>query len=316
MQALREQFVWSEKYRPQTIADCILPESIKTMFQEFITKGEVPHLLLSGGPGVGKTTVAKALCDELGCDWIVINGSLDSGIDTLRTRIMNFASSVSMMGEGHKTKVVIIDEADYLNPTSTQPALRGFMQDYASNCRFIFTCNFKNKIIPPLHSRMVEIDFRLSKADKPAMAAQFMKRLMVILKEEGITYDKKVVIQLLTKRFPDYRKVLDDLQRYSTSGAIDDGILLDFQDISVGPLIEALKEKDFKKMRTWVVNNSDQDSATIFRKLYDTLVEDVKQVPQLVLLLADYQYKAAFSVDPEINMVACLLEIMAAVEFK
>lgn len=316
MDSLQEHFLWSEKYRPQKVDDCILPERLKQPFKDFVKKGEIPHLLLTGGAGVGKTTVAKALSDELECDWLCINASLESGIDVLRTRITSFASSVSMMGENNRTKVVIMDEADHLNPTSTQPAMRGFMQDYAANCRFIFTCNFENKIIAPLHSRMVKVDFKLAKADRPVMAGLFMKRLEQILKAENITYDKKVVAQLLTRHFPDYRRVLNDLQRYASSGTIDEGILLNFQDISIEPLIESLKEKDFKKMRAWVVNNSDQDTAVIFRKLYDTLTDQVKQVPQLILLLADYQYKSAFAVDQEINTVACLTEIMAAVEFK
>lgn len=316
MDSKREQFLWSEKYRPQTIADCILPARIKSRFQDFVEKGETPHLLLTGGPGVGKTTVAKALADELQCDWILINGSMESGIDKLRTDITDFASTVSIMGESNRTKVVIIDEADYLNPTSTQPALRGFMQDYAANCRFIFTCNFENKIIPPLHSRMTKVEFKLGKEDKQAMAEQFYKRACSILKAEKITFDKAVVAKLMAKHFPDYRKILDELQMYSSNGTIDEGILLNFRDISIEPLVKALREKDFTKMRKWVVDNNDQDTPTIFRKLYDTLLDQVKTVPQFVLLLADYGYKSAFCVDQEINLVACLTEIMSACEFK
>lgn len=318
MNSVKDQFLWSEKYRPQTIEDCILPDSIKKHFLEFVKQGEVPHLLLTGTSGVGKTTVAKALCDELKCDWITINGSLDNGIDVLRTRITNFATTVSMLAENNRTKVVIIDEADHLNPVSTQPAMRGFMQDYAANCRFIFTCNFENKILTSLHSRMVKVDFKLSKADKPLMAAQFMKRVEEILKTEKITFDKKVIAQLIMRHFPDYRRILNDLQRYASSGTIDEGILLNFQDVAIEPLIETLKTKEWKKMRVWVVNNIDQDASTIFRKLYETLLDKVQQahLPQLVLLLNDYQYKSAFGVDQEVNLVACLTEIMAAVEFK
>ena len=316
MESLEEHFLWSEKYRPQTIDACILPAKVKETFKKFVEQGEVPHLLLTGTAGTGKTTLAKALAEELGCDWIYINASIDNGIDVLRTKITAFASSVSMMGKNNKTKVVILDEADYLNQVSTQPALRGFMQDYAENCRFILTCNFESKILDPLKSRLVKVDFKLSKADKPVMATAFLKRVEEILKIEGFKYKKEVVVQLITKYFPDYRKTLNDLQRYAAAGIIDEGILTNFQDVALGPLKEALKDKDFKKMRSWVVNNADQDSATLFRKLYETLLDDVKQAPQLVLLLADYQYKSAFAVDQEINMVACLTEIMAAVEFK
>lgn len=313
----KEQFLWSERYRPRTIASCILPEDVKQRFQDFVDKGEIPHLLLTGTAGVGKTTVAKALCEELKCDYIVINGSLDNGIDVLRTRITNFASTVSLSSEA-TTKVVIIDEADYLNPTSTQPALRGFMQDYAQNCRFIFTCNFEKKIIPPLHSRTVKVDFKLEKSVKPEMAAQFMKRTETILKEEGIEYNKKAVAQLLTRHFPDFRKVLNDLQNYASSGVIDEGILLSSKQPLLTDLIDALRAKDFKKMRQWVVNNSDQDPPTLFRIIYDNMFEYVSSgsIPQLVMLLNDYQFKAVWVADQELNLVACFTECMAAVEMK
>jgi DNA polymerase III delta prime subunit len=270
-------------------------------------------MLLAGTAGTGKTTIARALCEELGCDYIIINGSEESGIDVLRTKIKDFASAVSLSG---KVKVVILDEADYLNPNSTQPALRGFIEEFSRNCRFIFTCNYKNKIILPLHSRTTVIDFKLNKADRPIMASRFMKRLKDILAEENVTYDMKVVVELLNKYFPDYRRVLNELQRYSSSGTIDAGILANFSDANMKELVSALREKDFKKMRSWVVNNMDNDPQALFRNLYDVLLVEVVQVPQLVLLIADYQYKAAFVADAEINLVACLTEIMAACEMK
>jgi DNA polymerase III delta prime subunit len=308
-----EQFLWVEKYRPRTIKDCILPDSMKLMFQEFVDQDNIPNMLLSGTAGTGKTTIARALCEELGCDYIIINGSEESGIDVLRTKIKDFASTVSLTG---KVKVVILDEADYLNPNSTQPALRGFIEEFSNNCRFIFTCNYKNRIIAPLHSRTTVVEFKIEKDDKPKVAAKFFKRLTDILAKENVEYDQRVVAEVLNKHFPDYRRVLNELQRYSSSGKIDAGLLVNVSDANMKELTSALKEKDFKKMRTWVVNNLDNDPAMIFRKLYDTLMTDVVQVPQLVLLLADYQYKAAFVADAEINLVACLTEIMAACEFK
>jgi DNA polymerase III delta prime subunit len=313
MQPNREQFLWVEKYRPRKIADCILPDTLKKTFQEFVDQDNIPNMLLSGTAGTGKTTIARALCEELGCDYIIINGSEESGIDVLRTKIKDFASTVSLAG---KVKVVILDEADYLNPNSTQPALRGFIEEFSKNCRFIFTCNYKNRIIPPLHSRTTVIDFKLSKDDKPVVASRFFKRLTEILEHENITFDKKVVAELLNKHFPDYRRVLNEIQRYSSSGTIDEGILVNISDANMKELINSLREKDFKKMRTWVVNNLDNDPNVLFRKLYDILLPEVVQVPQLVLLLADYQYKAAFVADAEINLVACLTEIMAACEMK
>jgi DNA polymerase III delta prime subunit len=313
MEANREQFLWVEKYRPRKISDCILPTDLLSMFQEFITQDSIPNMLLAGTAGTGKTTIARALCEELGCDYIIINGSEESGIDVLRTKIKDFASAVSLSG---KVKVVILDEADYLNPNSTQPALRGFIEEFSRNCRFIFTCNYKNKIILPLHSRTTVIDFKLNKADRPIMASRFMKRLKDILAEENVTYDMKVVVELLNKYFPDYRRVLNELQRYSSSGTIDAGILANFSDANMKELVSALREKDFKKMRSWVVNNMDNDPQALFRNLYDVLLVEVVQVPQLVLLIADYQYKAAFVADAEINLVACLTEIMAACEMK
>jgi DNA polymerase III delta prime subunit len=270
-------------------------------------------MLLCGGAGMGKTTVARALCEELETDYIIINGSEESGIDVLRTKIKQFASSVSFTG---KVKVVILDEADYLNPNSTQPALRAFIEEFSSHCRFILTCNFKNRVIPPLHSRTAVIEFKLPKADKPKIAAAFFKRVTEILAIEKIEADSKVVAKVIEKHFPDYRRVLNELQRYSSAGKIDEGIFVNLTEISFNELVSSLKDKDWKKMRTWVVNNIDNDPHTIFRKLYDSLCDDVVQVPQLVLLLADYQYKSAFCADQEINLVACLTEIMAAVEFK
>jgi DNA polymerase III delta prime subunit len=311
---IREQeFLWVEKYRPRTLADCILPADQKKIFQEMLSKGEIQNMLLCGGAGMGKTTIARALCEELQTDYIIINGSEESGIDVLRTKIKQFASTVSFSG---KPKVVILDEADYLNPNSTQPALRAFMEEFSSNCRFIFTCNFKNRIIPPLHSRTAVVEFKLPKAEKPKIAAAFFKRVLEILKHESVEADDKVIAKVIEKHFPDYRRILNELQRYSSSGSIDEGILVNMGEINMQELTAALKDKDWKKMRTWVVNNIDNDPQTLFRKFYDNMSENVVQVPQLVLLLADYQYKSAFCADQEINLVACLTEIMASVEFK
>jgi DNA polymerase III delta prime subunit len=278
-----------------------------------LLKNEIQNMLLCGGAGMGKTTVARALCEELETDYIIINGSEESGIDVLRTKIKQFASTVSFSG---KPKVVILDEADYLNPNSTQPALRAFMEEFSNNCRFILTCNFKNRIIPPLHSRTAVIEFKLPKTEKPKIAALFFKRVTEILSIESVTADSKVIAKVIEKHFPDYRRILNELQRYSASGNIDEGIFVSMGEVNMQDLIASLKEGDWKKMRTWVVNNIDNDPQTLFRKLYDTLCDNVVQVPQLVLLLADYQYKAAFCADQEINLVACLTEIMAAVEFK
>ncbi len=307
------QFLWVEKYRPKHIKDCILPESVKKQFQQFIAKKEIPNLLLSGTAGTGKTTLARALCEELGCDYIIINGS-DEGrqIDTLRTKIKQFASAVSFEG---KTKVVILDEADYLNRDSVQPALRAFIENFSENCRFIFTCNYSNRIIKPLHSRTTVIDFKIAPKDRPKMASKFLERMQYILTNENVDYSEKVLAELLMKYFPDYRRVLNELQRYSVSGIIDEGILSNFQEINAKNLIESLRDKDWKKMRQWVVNNVDTDPQMIFRQIYDILLPEVKGIPHLVLLIADYQYKAAFVADQEINLTACLTEIMANVEF-
>ena len=309
-----EHLLWVEKYRPSKVEDCILPDAIKTTFQEYVNRREIPNLLLSGSAGVGKTTIAKALCEEVGCDYIIINGSDESGIDVLRNKIKNYASSVSLMGG---RKVVIIDEADYLNPNSTQPAMRGAIEEFASNCSFIFTCNFKNRIIDPIHSRCTVIDFKIN-GQKAKMAAQFFKRVEWILEQEGVAYDKEVVAAIITKHFPDNRRVLNELQRYAVGGTIDKGILSSVADIQLADLLTALKWKDFAAARKWITNNLDNDPARIFRKLYDSLYEPLKpgSVPQLVLILAKYQYQAAFVADAEINLIACLTEIMVDCEFK
>jgi DNA polymerase III delta prime subunit len=309
-----EHLLWVEKYRPAKVEDCILPDAIKTTFQEYVNRKEIPNLLLSGTAGVGKTTIAKALCEEVGCDYIVINGSDESGIDVLRNKIKNYASSISLSGG---RKVVIIDEADYLNPNSTQPALRGAIEEFSSNCSFIFTCNFKNRIIDPIHSRCSVIDFKIN-GNKAKMAAQFFKRVEWILEQENIKYDKEVVAAVITKHFPDNRRILNELQRYSVSGVIDKGILSNVTDVQLDALVQGLKDKDFGSVRKWVTNNLDNDPTKIYRKLYDTLYEQLKAnaVPQLVLHLAKYQYQAAFVADHEINMVACLTEIMVDCEFK
>jgi DNA polymerase III delta prime subunit len=308
-----DQFLWVEKYRPKKISDCILSSELKTVFKQFIGDGQLQNMLFCGAAGVGKTTVARALCEELGLDYIVINGSEESGIDVLRTKIKQFASTVSFDGG---TKVVILDEADYLNPNSTQPALRGFIEEFSKNCRFIFTCNYKNRIIAPLHSRCTVIEFKIPKEEKLKIVVSFFKRITEILNNEQVTFDPKVVAKLVEKYFPDYRRCLNELQRYSVSGTIDEGILTSIADVNMNELVEALREKDWKRMRSWVVNNLDNESTTLFRKIYDTLITHTSQVPQLILIIADYQYKAAFVADQEINLAACLTEIMASVELK
>jgi len=310
---MNEHFLFVEKYRPRTINECILPEDQKQFFNQLVAKGEIQNMLLCGTAGTGKTTVARALCEELKTDYIIINGSEESGIDVLRTKIKSFASTVSFTGN---TKVVILDEADYLNPNSTQPALRGFIEEFASNCRFIFTCNFKNRIIPPLHSRCAVIEFKIPKGEKQKIASQFFDRVQDILHKEDITFDKKVLAKVVEKHFPDFRRTLNELQRYSQSGCIDEGILVNIGETNMKELVDAVKEKDWKKMRAWVVGNLDNDPVSLFRKIYDTFIPLTNQVPQLVLTIADYQYKSAFVSDQEINLVACLTEIMASVEIK
>ena len=307
--------LWVEEYRPQTIDDCILPASLKTLFQSFIDKGEISNMLFSGTPGVGKTTVAKALCEQMNCDWIMINGSEEGGIDVLRNKIKNFASTVSLSGG---KKVVILDEADYLNPQSTQPALRGFVEEFHKNCRFILTCNFKNRIIEPLHSRFSNIEFRINNKDKPKLASQLMDRAVYILKEQHIEYEDKALVGLITKHFPDFRKLINELQRYSVSGAIDAGVLVNISDENLKSLTGHLKAKEFGDMRKWVVNNLDNDPVKIFRKIYDSLNTTLQPetIPHAILIIADYQYKSAFVADQEINLVACLTELMSQVKFK
>ena len=311
-------FLWVEKYRPKKISDCILSDDLKDTFTEFLNKKEIPNLLLSGTAGTGKTTVARALCEEIGCDYIMINGS-DEGrhIDTLRTQIKNFASTVSLE-ESNKHKIVIIDEADYMNPDSVQPALRNFIETFHKNCRFIFTCNFKNKIIPALHSRCTVIDFRITNGQKVQTATALLERLMTILKEEHISADKKVVAELIQRHYPDFRRTINELQRYSVRGKIDCGILVSISEINNKELIKMLKEKRFGDMRKWVVQNLDKDPSSLFSNVYEVLYKhlDPKSVPQAVLTIADYQYKSAFVADQEINLVACLTEIMAQCKFK
>ena len=308
-------FLWVEKYRPQTIADCVLPKDLTKTFSEYVKSGELPNMLFTGTAGVGKTTVAKALCNQLDLDWIMVNGSEEGNIDTLRTKIKQFASTVSLQG-GYK--VVILDEADYLNPQSTQPALRGFIEEFANNCRFILTCNFKNRIIEPLHSRCSTYDFSIPNNEKPAIAGGMFKRVTNILTAEKIEYDEKVLAELVSKHFPDFRRIINELQRYGTSGKIDSGILLNLNDVSINNLMQSLKGKDFKGMRKWVVDNIDTEPHVIFRKIYDNMNEKVQpqSIPQLVLILADYQYKNAFVADHELNVVACMTEIMANIEWK
>ena len=307
------EFLWVEKYRPANIADCVLPDRIKQNFEEIVKQGEIPNMLLCGTAGTGKTTVAKALCNELGVDYILINGSDESGIDVLRTKIRDFASTVSFGGQ---TKVVILDEADYLNPNSTQPALRAFIEEFSANCRFIFTCNFKNRIIEPLHSRCAVIDFKLNKDEKQLIASKFMGRLKYVLDEENINYSEKVVAELLMKYFPDYRRTLNELQRYSKSGIIDEGILSNIAEVNIKGLVDSLKDKDFKKMRQWVANNADTDPQGLYRKIYDSLMDKVSNPAHLVLLVADYLYKSAFVADQEINLTACLVDVMANLDIK
>jgi DNA polymerase III delta prime subunit len=308
-----EHLLWTEKYRPKKIEDCILPERLKKPFQEYVNQSNIPNLLLAGGAGVGKTTVAKAMCEEIGCDYMVINGSDESGIDTFRTKIKNYASSMSLSGG---RKVIIIDEADYLNPNSTQPALRNAIEEFAVNCSFIFTCNYKTRIIEPLHSRCAVIDFGLKNDEKASMAAQFFKRLQGVLEIEKVEFDDKVIAELVKKHFPDFRRVLNELQRYSQFGKIDTGVLAQIGNIQIDEIVTHIKSKDFGAIRKWVATN-DLDTNTVFRQLYDSLYDIMKpqSIPQAVLIIADYQYKNAFVADPEINLVACLTELMANCEY-
>ena len=308
-----EHLLWTEKYRPRTIEDCILPERLKKPFQEYVNQKQIPNLLLTGGAGVGKTTVAKAMCNETGCDFMIINGSDESGIDTFRTKIKNYASSMSLTGG---RKVIIIDEADYLNPNSTQPALRNAIEEFAGNCSFIFTCNYKNRIIEPLHSRCAVIDFGLKNGEKAKMASAFFKRIQSVLQSESVEYEDKVIAELIKKHFPDFRRIINELQRYSQFGKIDTGILAQIGDITIDEIVKFIRNKDFTAIRKWVATH-EIDSNTLYRKIYDAMYDVMKpqSIPQAVLILADYQYKAAFVADQEINTVACLTEIMVNCEF-
>ena len=308
-----DDILWCEKYRPRTIEECILPERLKKPFLEYVKEKKIPNLLLAGSAGVGKTTVAKALCNEVGCDNMMINGSDESGIDTFRTKIKGYASSLSFVGG---RKVIIIDEADYLNPNSTQPALRNAIEEFSNNCSFIFTCNFKNRIIEPLHSRCAVIDFTLNKNEKKQMASAFFKRIQMILDKEGVEYDSAVLAEIIKKHFPDFRRVINELQRYSQFGKIDVGILAQVKNFSLNELIVFLREKDFSNARKWVAS-CDADPSVIFKEIYNNLYENIQKIsiPKAVLILADYQYKAAFVVDHEINLMACLTELMLECEF-
>lgn len=310
-----EHFLWVEKYRPRTIAATVLPTSLKKVFQQFVDQDNIPNLLLCGKAGVGKTTVARAMLEQLGCDYIIINGSMNGNIDTLRVEIKNFASTVSFSGG---RKYVILDEADYLNANSTQPALRNFMEEFSKNCGFILTCNFRNKIIDPLQSRCSVIDFNIPKEERTKIAGSFYKLACNILEQENVEYEPAVVAEVIKKHFPDWRRVLNELQRYSATGKIDSGILTNLKQESLKSVIKDMKEKNFTSVRRWVGENSDLDPATFYRELYDTAYDflEVKSVPQLVLILADYQYKSAFVADQEINTAACLTEIMVECTFK
>jgi len=310
-----DTFLWVEQYRPEAVDNCILPQSLKNTFKEFVEQGNIPNVILSGGPGIGKTTIAKAVLDEIGATYMMINGSEESGIDVLRTKIKNFASTVSLEGG---RKYLILDEADYLNPQSTQPALRGFMEEFHKNCGFILTCNYKNRLIEPLHSRCSVVDFTIPKSEKQNLASEFMLRVEGILVLENISYEKKVLAEVIQRHFPDWRRILNELQRYSVSGRIDAGILVDMAEINIKELMKFMKEKEFTNVRKWVVNNLDMDHVRLFRSIYDSLYVfvDPSCIPHVVCVLAEYQYKAAFSADQEINLLACLTEIMARAKFK
>jgi DNA polymerase III delta prime subunit len=312
----REQYLWVEKYRPQTIDDCILPDGLKNTFKEFIESGELPNFLFCGSAGTGKTTAAKALCNEVGAEYILINGS-DEGrkIDTLRTTITSFAAAVSLDA---RKRVVIIDEADYMNADSVQPALRSFIEEFSANCRFIFTCNFKNRIIEPLHSRCAVVEFKIDPKEKQEIAGRFYKRVVNILAQEGVTFDQKVVAELIMKHFPDYRRILNELQRYSVSGIIDAAILSSVSEESFKDLINNLKGMNFNEVRKWIARNSDMDTAALFDQLYNTATEylEPKSIPQLVVILADYQYKSAFVANQELNSMAAMTELMTSCKFK
>lgn len=306
-------FLWCEKFRPKTISETILPDDLKQTFQQFVDQENIPNLLLTGGPGIGKTTVARAMCEQLNVDYIVINGSMNGNIDTLRTEIKDFASTISFTGG---RKYVILDEADYLNPQSTQPALRNFMEEFSKNCGFILTCNFKNRIIDPLHSRCSVVEFKIGSKDKASMASQMYKRVKTILSDESVTYDQKALAELITLYFPDFRRIINELQRYGATGSIDAGVLAHHSS-NIKELVQALKQKKFTEMRKWIANHRDVDTAQLYRQLYDSATEYVEpqSIPQLVVTLADYQYKAAFVADQEINNVACMTALMVEVDW-
>ena len=314
---MKEEFLWVEKYRPRNISTCVLPTETKKIFVDFVNNNEIPNLLLCGTAGVGKTTVAKALCNELEADWILINGSEERNIDTLRVKIKQFASTVSLTVDGGP-KIVILDEADYLNPQSTQPALRGFIEEFSKNCRFIFTCNYKNRIIQPLHSRCSVVDFTIEANQKPQIAAQIFQRILQILTDEKVEYNEKVVVEVINKFFPDFRRMLNEIQKYSASGRIDSGILANLDDESLNELLGFIKEKEFSKMRKWVALNIHNDPQTIYRKIYDNFFTKFENnsVPQGIIILSDYTYKSAFVADQEVNMVACLTELMMECKIK
>ena len=312
---MTENILWVERYRPQTVKDCILPAYLKEPFQPYVDSKSIPNLLLTGGPGMGKTTVAKAMCKEIGLDYLVVNGSEETGIDLLRNKLDSYCSSVSLRGG---RKVIIIDEGDYLNPTSTQPAMRGFIERFADNCSFIITCNYLNRIIEPIHSRCSVIEFKITKKNQPKMASLFLQRVLDILKENQIQFEEKIIAEVILKYFPDFRRILNELQRYSQHGTIDSGIFQQFSDTNFKKLISALKDKKFSEIRKWVVDNSDNDPKLIYRKLYDNLNDylEPQTIPTAILLLADYQYKAAFCADHEINLTACLIEMMVDCTWK
>jgi DNA polymerase III delta prime subunit len=311
----KTDFLWVEKWRPATIDECILPVDLKQVFNEIVKTGEMHNMLLTGTAGLGKTTVAKALCNMLDLDYILINCSEDGGIDVLRNKIRQFASTVSLAG-GYK--VVILDEADYLNPQSTQPALRGFIEEFSNNCRFVLTCNFKNRLIEPLHSRLAVIEFNTTKKDLANLAGQFMERLKVILKAENVKFQEKILAELIIKHAPDWRRIIGECQRYSAGGELNPLAIIGQSDESMSELVKYLKDKDFKSMRAWAANNVSLDGAVVFRRVYDSMNDtmDPNSIPGAVLVLADYSYKSAFVADKELNMVACLTELMGTVKWK
>jgi|TARA_R110002073_G_scaffold26607_2_gene87081 DNA polymerase III delta prime subunit len=310
-----ENFLWVEKYRPKDVSSCILPKNLKDTFTEFVESETIPNLILSGGPGVGKTTIAKAMIEQIDATYMMINGSEESGIDVLRTKIKNFASTVSLEGG---RKYLILDEADYLNPQSTQPALRGFMEEFHKNCGFILTCNYKNRLIEPLHSRCSVVEFTIPKSEKQKLSSEFMKRLINILETEKVEFDKRVIAEVINKHFPDWRRTLNELQRYAISGSIDAGMLVNLSNVNIKELMTFMKNKEFTNVRKWVVDNLDSDPVHLLRSVYDNLYEyvDGSTIPHCVVVLGEYQYKSAFVADQEINVMACLTEMMARAKFK